>query len=203
MKRSILLLLACILASSSALAADTSKSIAKCSAIPGDLERLQCFDNLSRNLGLDAPRAVPAKIAGIGKWNVKKTVNPIDDSTTVTLMLTAESGISKFGNPIFLVVRCQSNSTDLFISWQDYLGSDAYVTSRVGSSAADTRAWSLSTDSQATFYPENPVAFIKKLSDAEKFVAQVTPYSESPSTAIFDIRGLTEAIAPLRGTCKW
>ena len=71
-------------------AADQSKEIAKCSAIEGDLARLECFDSLSRRLGLDRPRSASVPTAGTGQWNVTKKVNPVDDSTTVTLVLQAE-----------------------------------------------------------------------------------------------------------------
>ena len=51
--------------------------------------------------------------------------------------------------------------------------------------------------------PRNEVDFLKKLLVVDSFVAQVTPYSASPITAIFDIRGLSNAIKPLQETCSW
>ena len=36
-----------------------------------------------------------------------------------------------------------------------------------------------------------------------KLVAQVTPYNESPVTAIFNTAGLENAIKPLREICSW
>ncbi|WP_257025488.1 type VI secretion protein [Pseudoalteromonas sp. MIP2626] len=38
---------------------------------------------------------------------------------------------------------------------------------------------------------------------SDKLVAQVTPYNESPATAIFNTTGLKNAIKPLRETCNW
>lgn len=77
------------------------------------------------------------------------------------------------------------------------------VLSRIGSEQASTRQWSLSTDSQATFYPDNPITFIKRLLEVDRFVAQVTPYGEDPVTAVFALGGLVNAIKPLRETCGW
>jgi type VI secretion system protein VasI len=77
------------------------------------------------------------------------------------------------------------------------------VTTRIGSSPAMTKSWSLSTDSKATFYPGSPVSFIKGLMAADTLVAQATPYSESPVTVTFPITGLTDKIAPLRAACGW
>jgi|TARA_B100001971_G_scaffold18505_1_gene14422 type VI secretion system protein VasI len=179
-----------------------NKRLAKCAAIEGDLERLECFDQLTRELGLVATTNTVA-VEGSGKWNVRIDSNPLDDSKTVVLVLVADEGSSQWGRPVVLIIRCKSNSTEVYITWNDYLGSEARVTTRIGSSKAQSSYWSLSTDSQATFYQDNRIAFVKQLMRADKFVAQVTPYNESPVTAVFDIRGLSEAIKPLQETCGW
>lgn len=120
------------------------------------------------------------------------------------LSLIADEGRARYGDPIALILRCKSNKTEAYINWQDYLGSDAYVTTRIGDQDARNRKWSLSTDSQATFYPGGgDISFIKRLMDSDRLVAQVTPYNESPVTAVFDIRGLEEEIEPLREACNW
>lgn len=180
----------------------TDKEVASCAAITGDLARLECFDELAMSKGLSGPQAQPVLTTGNGKWEVGSDVNPVDDSKTVTLFLTADSGSSRVGTPVILVARCKSNSTDLFINWSDYLGSDADVLTRVGDSKAVTRSWALSTDSKATFHP-SPIAFLKEMLTSQKLVAQVTPYNENPVTAVFSTGGLENAIKPLRETCKW
>ena len=117
--------------------------------------------------------------------------------------MTADSGNSRFGKRVFLILRCKSNKTELYIIWNDYLGNESDVLTRVGKAKATTRRWSLSTDSQSTFYPESPISFIKRLSASNTLVAQVTPYNESPVTAVFKLAGLGNAIAPLQQTCHW
>lgn len=55
-----------------------------------------------------------------------------------------------------------------------------------------------------TFYPgSGAIGFIKELMDADRFVAQVTPYNDNPVTAIFDLTGLNQAVQPLQETCGW
>jgi hypothetical protein len=139
-----------------------------------------------------------------GKWEVSIDRNPLDDSATVVASLTADSGTSGFGDPVTLLLRCNSSQTDAYIFWDDYLGSDdPSVTYRMGESPSLTSRWSLSTNSQATFFPGSDKDFIRELMTVERFVAQTTPYNESPVTAIFDVGGVEGATAELRNACGW
>lgn len=138
-----------------------------------------------------------------GKWIIDEKINPIDDSKQITFMITADQGKGIYGDPIGLVLRYMSNETDIYIIWNSYLGSEAYVLTRFGDEAASTIKWPLSTDHQATFYILNPSWFVKKLTEVDRFIAQVTPYSENPITAIFDVRGLKEAIIPYNDILNW
>jgi len=180
--------------------------LAKCASEQGELRRLVCYDAISESIGVDGPQPGPASGTSVGKWSVLDNINPIDDTRTVRLQLMADEGTAQSafsGRPVVLQIRCKSGETEVYINWRDYLGSEAMVTSRVGSLPARTRRWSLSTDSQATFLPGNKVDFINALMEVNVFVAQVTPYSESPVTAIFDTTGLSEALPPLRQACGW
>ena len=191
-----------LLLATNSYAALDEKEFAKCAALEGDLHRLECFDQLAKNNKLEGPQVVPTAIADKGKWYVSVKENPVDDSKTVTLILDADSGVSRSGSPISIIARCQSNSTDLYIAWDDYLGGDAYVLTRIGNNKAVTEGWRLSRDSQASFHPK-PVQFLKEMFTSNKLVAQITPYNENPVTAIFDTSGLENAIKPLREICKW
>jgi len=182
---------------------DLNKAIAACASVKGDLARLSCYDSLARARGLSQPEAPPIAIEGNGKWLVSAKQNPVDDTKTVTLILSADSGQSTIGKPVSLILRCESKKTEAYISWNNYLGSEADVLTRIGNAPAVSKNWGLSTDSQATFYPGNHIAFIKSLLQADRLVAQVTPYDESPVTAVFDLAGLSNAIKPLQETCGW
>lgn len=187
------------------------KSVAACAVISGDLDRLDCFDTLAATHDLDGPKPVSAPIEGTGKWNVRTTSNPIDDSKTVIVSLTADSGTSKWGSRISFIARCQSNKTEAYVIWHDYLGDDSsdvysnwkYVTVRLGDQKAQRQRWGVSTDSQATFAPNWAGTLLKQIALVDKMVIQTTPYGESPVTAIFDTRGFESAVQPLAETCSW
>lgn len=151
MLKKIILLVAVFAFSGQAISAIDDKEYAKCAVIDGDLARLECFDNLAKKKNLDGRQVQPTSIEGKGKWKVSVDVNPIDDSKTVTLDLEADSGKNRWGHPVFLVARCESNSTDLYIGWNDYLGSEADVLTRVGDNKAVTQRWIMSTDKRHLF----------------------------------------------------
>jgi len=141
--------------------------------------------------------------ASVGDWIIEHKMDPVDDSPEVGLLLRAASGTSRLGEAIYLVISCRRDTTDLFIIWNDYLGTEADVLTRVGTAPAATARWTLSGNSQGTFYPGKAIPFIKTLVTANQLVARVTPYGENPVTAVFKLDGIKEAITPLQETCHW
>lgn len=185
--------------------------LATCASRPGDLERLECYDILSRKLQVDAPRNIATDVEETGNWEVSTTLNPIDDTRRVILRLESSSGRGRSGEPISLVARCQSNKTEVYINWNHYLGDDSasvyeswkYVTIRIGASSAEMQQWSVSTSNDSTFAPNWAGDLLKEMVNADSFLAQTTPYGQSPVTAIFDIRGIRNALVPLMEICGW
>ncbi|SEH08111.1 type VI secretion system-associated protein TagO [Candidatus Venteria ishoeyi] len=173
----------------------------ECQKITDDSARLECLDNITIS-GSDS-QPVPQISGENGKWTTSSRSNPVDDSTTVGLYLPADSGKSRLGKRVLLTIRCASNKTELYITWNDYLGSKSRVLTRIDDSKATTKKWDTSSDSVATFHPRGTIKFIKKLLQADKLVAKTTPYNESPIIAIFDTRKLSSVIGPLRETCHW
>ena len=191
-----------ILAANSYAAID-EKEYAKCAVVEESLLRLECFDNLAKAKKLDGRQIQTTPIVDKGKWRVSVDVNPIDDSKTVKLVLDANSGKNRWGQAVYLVARCKSNTMELYIGWNDYLGSEETdVLTRVGDKKAVTQRWSTSTDKKATIHYK-PIHFLKEMLSSSKLVAQVTPHNESPVTAIFNTAGLENVIKPLRETCSW
>ena len=142
---------------------------------------------------------------GTGKWICSREIDPIDDTEIITFILYSDSGKSVFGKSIALVLRYKSGIAELYMNWHDYLGSSTTsVTYRFGTGEAVTdRYWLISNDYEATFRTQNTIRFIQKLMTIDRFVAQVTPYSENPVTAVFDVRGLKKAIEPYNYTLHW
>jgi len=180
---------------------DVKQSVGRCAIQEGDLQRLVCYDSIAKSLGYSRTPS-PTNVAGSGKWQVSNLQNPLDDTRTVALSLGATTGESRYGDPVVLVIRCQSGKINAFINWSSYLGLEQTpVTTRLGAGETKTQRWPLSTDNKASFYPGDAGAFLEQLLSADRFVAQTTPYSESPITAVVELAGLSAAVKPLREVC--
>ncbi|WP_161492534.1 type VI secretion system-associated protein TagO [Oceanisphaera profunda] len=179
-----------------------SSAIEQCAVIEEDFSRLECYDQIAKTHNLSGQHTDQAQLGGTGQWTVEKKTDPIDDTKTVNIFLIADSGSSRFGKPIMLVARCDSEKTEMFIDWQIYLGSEAKVTLRIGDDDAKKSKWTLSSDRQKSFN-KSPINTLKAMLTTDKMVAQITPFNQKPSTAVFNIAGLDEAIKPLREACVW
>jgi type VI secretion system protein VasI len=202
-----LLALTVLLPAAAFAATDPAKEIARCAAIQGTGERLQCFDDLAKSLAAesapDAAAAAPAPAKGPGKWVTDRAKNLVDDTENVTITLAGEGGLSRWSARITLIVRCQRAKTELAINWDNYLGSKPRVMTRIGAGEAETKTWLVAPDNNTSILPGDSIGFIKRMLTAEKFVAQVTPFSNTPVTAVFDTAGLDEAIKPVEEVCRW
>lgn len=180
------------------------KDIAACASKSDPLLRLECFDNLSREMGVEG--GVKTSMKTSGNWIVMVDVSPIDDSTNVSAILISDNvvGTGWRADRASLVLRCSENKTNVFVNWNDYLGSDSImVLERLDKRKAETHSWSLSTDNKSTFVKGGDIRYIKRLVGHEKLLLQLTPYNESPVMANFDLTGIEKAIEPLKKACHW
>lgn len=172
-----------------------------CHQIPDNNDRLACYDSLATKT-LKKPQQT-------SNWRISSQISPIDDKETKFLTLYSSEKIANSigdltATPI-LIIRCQNNTTELFINWDRYLGSNEQtVTLRKDKEKAETQKWGMSTDGSATFSPQ-AVPLLKSLIDSntDVLIAQTTPYSSSAVVAIFHLTGLEQEIKPIRELCNW
>ena len=95
--------------------------------------------------------------------------------------------------------------------WHDYVGDDSmdvcdewkWVEVRIGSAPSERQRWGVSKDNKATFAPDWAGGLLKQMVGEDRMLLQVTPYGESPVTAVFDIDGLEVPLRELAETCNW
>jgi type VI secretion system protein VasI len=163
----------------------------------GILLAIVSFPSVQFGLGAQESR----QHEGTGKWNLSEEIDPLYGTPTVIIALDSEKGTSTRGKPIKLIIRCKDGRTEAYTRWTEYLGREAFLTTRLGTGEVTNYHWNISTDNQAAFYPGNPKNFIEQLRRVDTFIAEVRPYDKDPITAVFFLKGLESALAPIQAAC--
>lgn len=202
---------ACALIVVAALACGSGHSAATdtgeaCAAVSSDAARLECYDLLFKKA------VISPSAAESGKWQITEEVSLIDDSKNVFLSLLSEKKHrGRFGQlkHSTVVITCRENTTSMWVSFAGQFMSDnqggGRVTYRIDNADARTKEFRESNSNEALglWSGRASIPFIKEFLGASTLLIRATPYNESAVTATFDIRGLPDAIAPLRESCGW
>lgn len=139
-----------------------------------------------------------------GLWGNSVDSDPINDVKTYSAYLPSPTEKSRWGKPIYLAITCSNNVTKFYISWETFINTESHqVTIRLDDQKAFTRTWNPSNDNEASFYSGSPIPFLKKLINAKKMVARVSPYNENDITVTFNLTGINTALENIRKQCKW
>lgn len=179
------------------------REIGACAAIADGPRRLEAYDALAKKLGVGRK-----PVEGMGKWNVKTTVSPIDDSQTVLASLEAdpESTIRLKGGQLpQLVVRCKQGEIDAYTitgarAEKEMKEGKATVTLRYDKETAFDVLMDQSTDGDALFWPDAR-ASARKMLQAERLIVVFTPENASPALIQFDLRGFAVVHKQLEEAC--
>lgn len=163
--------------------------------------RLECYDHLTILLNDTSSK---------GKWSSQTTVSPLDDSKNVYLILKADAAITNRLGETFLpvlIIRCEEKGIDAYIVTGmapnvDYSADDVTVKLSFDKNEGKRIKLSKSTDGKALFF-QSPKDWVRQIEDADALLFEFTPYNSAPVMTTFDIRGLKEAIEPLRKACSW
>lgn len=146
-----------------------------------------------------------------GNWIVTEDKSAFDDSRTVVLSLYSNEPIrGQFGAPApaSLFLRCQENSTSLFLVLNDLFLADIQgfgsVDYRIDDTKADVVHLANSTDNKALGLWDggSAIPFIKRLMAGKTVVFRATPFNESPVEFSFTLAGLDAAAIPLKEACR-
>lgn len=184
-----------------------------CIRVDNDLDRLACYDKAHGRTSKFEPLKVDALLKTPGDWVSHVETSKLTDKTNVFLSVRSKEVIScgfGFRDKIDLTIRCQDEKTSLIFVTGCHMVSSEYndygdVTYRLDKDPAQKRRFDESTNHKALglWSGSEAIPFIKGLFGKSSMLVKMTPYSESPFTATFDVTGLADVIKPLREACKW
>lgn len=182
--------------------------VPECPAIENDLDRLACYDK-----AIGRTPTVTAESAK-GSWSVQTKRSEFEDTTDVYMSVQSKAPVAcnMFGShqPASLYLRCQENTTAIYIATNCHLASGfqgyGEVDVRVDDKKATSMSMDVSTDNEALGFWRGgqAIPFIQRqLLGGGTLRVRFTPFNASPVSAEFDLTGIDEAIAPLREQCGW
>ena len=143
---------------------------------------------------------------------MRRTQSQFDDSARVILSVLSEQPIrGRFGSPAqaTLMIRCEENTSSLFVHFNDLFMSDIQGYGRVDYRVDDGRPGNVSMTASdnhqalGLWRGGRSIPFIRSLFGGERLYLRATPFNENRVEMVFPIAGLEEAIAPLRAACNW
>jgi len=155
--------------------------------------------------------AAPEPLAEFtGAWNIELDKNALTDRTDVFIGINANETIQcgyESTRPT-LYLRCTDNTTAALLVTSCFMADiQGYgkVRYRVDDGPMHSRNFIERTDNMAlglwSFGRSTP--FIKQLMGGQKLIMEYTPFNDIPKQSTFDIRGVDDALIPLREACGW
>ncbi len=187
------------------------ENLQQCRGIELSAERLECYDRMPLQPKNKAT-VVKESERNIGNWIISDKKNIMDGSHNVSLMLKGNPIATEWGEKHpELILRCVNNTTDVMVAWPYFMGSkgqDGRIKFDDENPKTD-QWWIPSTTGTTLFYAPHPVyggdpkSLLQAMIKHQKVVIESTPYDRIPTQVIFNIKGLKNAIKPLRKACHW
>lgn len=155
---------------------------ATCAAIPGDAERLACYDDIFRGVPTDATNAV--------SFNSEQ------------LIPARPSG----RQPAVMSVACAGGALSVKFSFagntMSAIGNDAGITLQLDLQAARSRTLPTTDNNTALVINRDAGSFLDSLAGATNLTVRVTPVSSRSLSVRFKLDGVDQAVAPVRAACE-
>jgi type VI secretion system protein VasI len=192
----------------------TMDALRQCRVSTVDAVRLACYDRVSdpdKQQAETAEAADPA--AEDAAWTVTTEKSAMTDDTNhyVDSASSEYQACGQYGDnaQLHVMARCLEDTTALIVYGNCHFASgfDGYgqVTWRLDEDKPVTKEMQASTDNRALglWSGKQAIPALKSFFGKERMVVRITPFGMSPIEATFDIRGLEEAVQPLREECGW
>ena len=178
-----------------ALAAVDEADFTRCASIALQEDRLRCFDQMAEEYAIPVGETRLSEANERSKWILNDSL-----PERISVALTADTATAPENLPV-LSIACAEGELEVAIDWKTYLGGKNQILIRMGERDAVLADWRREAGDQITVLPEGAADFVRELRAVDRFLAQTVPFGEDPVTAVFDVRGLDSALAPVQQAC--
>jgi type VI secretion system protein VasI len=176
------------------VAGDEQSGLVRCSGIQNDARRLACYDEWARSVRGDVATG----------WEL----TAVEDGAVLELTVRAEEeirGQDVVHHPTF-VFACRQSRFEAFVrtgmaAQDEHGGEEKTTVLRFDQEQPFTELLTESDERDALHFP-SPLMVASQLLRHDTFYFQFMPHQSRPAAAIFDVRGLDEAIGPLLEACE-
>ena len=144
-------------------------------------------------------------------WKVEISQSKLDDSDEVVVSSVSKGYVIGAGGDsefMLMTVRCAEDNAVVYFTFADHFMTSnpgGWVDYRIDRKKASGIQMNESSDHEALgiWETNSTRKFLDMLKSANNLFIRATPYSASPVSTEFDIRGLHKALVPLRKACKF
>jgi type VI secretion system protein VasI len=151
--------------------------------------------------------------APTGHWRVQAAPSAVPGRTDHIISLASQSMVKcrwTDPRPAELRIRCLANVTSVLLETGCYMASgatrsDGDVTVQIDSSETRVARMTAGPDGKSLgiWSGDRAIPFVRTLLGKSALSVRMTPHSDEPVSAVFDLRGIDTAIAPARTACGW
>lgn len=198
-----------------------------CASLPDEVDRLYCYDNYAREMGLspaDSAGSISASQRTVGKWTIRG-----ESTAKTSSVFVFTEGTSRYTHSSHMVVptlvaRCSDNTTDLFVYFGSYFpvqvgpqeqsalytkypqkegGTDGRVVKIRFDAGEEMELEARENAAGTAFFFPNPVSYLRRLRSSGSLSFSHSAPNHPGIDTTFSLEGMTEALAPLRKHCEW
>jgi type VI secretion system protein VasI len=134
---------------------------------------------------------------------VEFLVDPLTDERSARAMLPALEGRGVDDAPVQFIVECREGQTSVLLDWAQPVGDGNTIVIRLDADEPQDTFWEMARNRTTARYRSDGAPLARAIAPRRRMVARVVPSNREPVTAIFDLTGMPEAMAPVRDACGW
>ena len=151
---------------------------------------------------------------GCDLWTVREDVSEMTDDQSVFISTSSLNYLDRLGRyqSASLILRCQENTTSVFISYSARLGNDRNYDDpgknlliRLDDDGAQTEFWRSATSGEAVglWRGNRAIPFIRRLAESRELRVRVSPDYGNRIDTVFYLNHLDEHLPALASACGW